>query len=274
MRRASARLRQVQVGEPTCTSLKHLSLRMFPVPPGSHSGRAQSKQKQVLEGLSTLRPLSREAATQQRVRDAQHRRERGCVAGWPRPEPDASAKRTQCVKPARACGKCKLENQHARALSTFPCACFLSRRTHTRGEPKASESKFWRNSQPSDPSRARRQPNSECTVHNADGSGGVWQGGQGLNPTTAGRSVEPARACGKSLLENPTRASLKHFSLRGFPAPPDAHSGRAQRKSETINGGGTLNPRTPRAQWRQPNSKCKSCTVLKRAEVCGRVAEA
>ena len=92
---------------------------------------------------------------------------------------------------------------------------------------------------------------------------GWWQGGQGLNPTTAGRSVEPARACGKSLLENPTRTSLKHLSLRVFGVPPDAHSGRAQRKSETVNGRGTLNPRTSRAQWRQPYSKCKNCTCLK-----------
>ena len=145
----------------------------------------------------------------------------------------------------------------------------------TLGEsPKQAKCEFGRNSQPSDPSRTRRQPNSECTVHNADGSGGVWQGGQGLNPTTAGRSVEPARACGKSLLENPTRTSLKHLSLRVFNVPPDARSLRAHRMSETINGGGTLNPRTPRAQWRQPNSKCKNCTVLKGAEVCGRVAKA
>ena len=54
----------------------------------------------------------------------------------------------------------------------------------TLGEsPKQAKCEFGRNSQPSDPSRTRRQPNSECTLHNADGSGGVWQGGQGLNPT-------------------------------------------------------------------------------------------
>ena len=46
-------------------------------------------------------------------------------------------------------------------------------------------------------------------LHSTEGSGGVWQGGQGLNPTTAGRSVEPARACGKSLLETPAKTTPK-----------------------------------------------------------------
>ena len=126
-----------------------------------------------------------------------------------------------------------------------------------------------------DPTRSMAAAHQQVQeLRNTEGSGGVWQGGQGLNPTTARRSVEPARACGKSLLESPTRTSLKHLSRRVFNVPPDTHSGRAQRMSETINGGGTLNPRTPRAQWRQPNSKCKNCTILKGAEVCGRVAKA
>ena len=41
-----------------------------------------------------------------------------------------------------------------------------------------SNASFGGNSQPSDLSRAWWQPSSE----NAEGSGGVWQGGQGLNP--------------------------------------------------------------------------------------------
>ena len=109
-------------------------------------------------------------------------------------------------------------------------------------------------------------------LHSTEGSGGVWQGGQGLNPTTAGRSVEPARACGKSLLENPTRTSLKHLSLRVFNVPPDAHSGRAQSKQHASLGG-TLNPRTPRAQGGNPTASAP-CTTLMGAEVCGRVAKA
>ena len=59
-------------------------------------------------------------------------------------------------------------------------------------------------------------------LHMTEGSGGVWQGGQGLNPTTAGRSVEPARACGKPLMEcedkrfDSIRKLFKVFSYLSF----------------------------------------------------------
>ena len=124
------------------------------------------------------------------------------MAGWPRPEPN-NCRRS--VEPARACGKSLLETQLGQALSAFPCACLLSRRTHTRGEPKESPETVNGGGtlNPRTPLAQWRQPNSKCK-HMTEGSGGVWQGGQGLNPTTVGRSVEPARACGKPLLENPT----------------------------------------------------------------------
>ena len=109
------------------------------------------------------------------------------------------------------------------------------------------DNRQWRNSQPSNPTRKWRRPNSKC----AEVCGKV-----------AEHRVEPARACGKSLLENPTGESLGHLSLRRSPAPPNGYgrlspAGRCGHPSQTPGNTGYL--RETRMRLAHVLGRCWRC---------------